>query len=178
MATRSAAPVVRVPEPVPVRIVGLVRFGGADRPGSATYAGFATGFAEQVLLPEPGGVSSIAVAAQPGVSEPELVDRLAAVLPDDTEAITGEAYTRELARQLQGDDGQTRQQALLAFSVVALVVATVSSYHTFSIVVAQRTRQAALLRAIGASRGQVLRSVAAEALVVGLVGAAGGLIAG
>jgi putative ABC transport system permease protein len=64
------------------------------------------------------------------------------------------------------------------FAVVALVVATFSIYNTFSILVAQRTRESALLRALGASRGQVLRSVTVEALVVGLLGSVGGIAAG
>ena len=64
------------------------------------------------------------------------------------------------------------------FAGIALVVATFSIYNTFSILVAQRTRESALLRALGASRGQVLRSVAVEALVVGLVASAGGIAVG
>jgi putative ABC transport system permease protein len=67
---------------------------------------------------------------------------------------------------------------LTLFAGVALLVASFSIYNTFSIIVAQRTRQAALLRALGAVRGQVLRSVVAEALVVGVVGSLAGLAAG
>jgi putative ABC transport system permease protein len=73
---------VRSPDRVEVTIVGLATFGGADSQGSATYAGFTTEFADQVLTPEPGKASSIAVAAAPGVSQAALVGRLDAVLPD------------------------------------------------------------------------------------------------
>jgi putative ABC transport system permease protein len=170
--------VVRTPDPVHVRIVGLAAFGGADSPGSATYAGFTTQFADQVLLPEPGKASSIAVAAEPGVSQAELVSRIGAVLPHGVEALTGAELTRELEEQIQGDDHETFQQALILFAGVALVVATFSIYNTFSILVAQRTRESALLRALGASRGQVLRSVTAEALAVGLLASVGGIAAG
>jgi putative ABC transport system permease protein len=170
--------VVRTPDPVDVTIVGVATFGGADSQGSATYAGFTTGFVDEVLMPEPGKASSIAVAAEPGVSQAELVRRLDAALPDGVQALTGAELTRELEERVQGDDHESFQQALLLFAGVALVVATFSIYNTFSILVAQRTRESALLRALGASRGQVLRSVAAEALTVGVLGATGGIAAG
>jgi putative ABC transport system permease protein len=170
--------VVRTPDPVDVTIVGLATFGTADGRGSATYAGFTTNFAETVLMREPGKASSIAVAAEPGVSQGELVGRLDAVLPDGVEALTGAELTRELEEGIQGDDNESFQQALLLFAGVALVVATFSIYNTFSILTAQRTRESALLRALGASRGQVLRSVAAEALAVGLLASVGGIAAG
>jgi putative ABC transport system permease protein len=170
--------VVRTPDPLDVTIVGVATFGGADSQGSATYAGFTTGFADKVLMPKPGKASSIAVAAEPGVSQAELVSRLDAVLPAGVEALTGAELTRELEERVQGDDHESFQQALLLFAGVALVVATFSIHNTFSILVAQRSRESALLRALGASRGQVLRSVAAEALAVGLLGSAGGIAAG
>jgi putative ABC transport system permease protein len=170
--------VVRTPDPVDVTIVGVATFGSADSQGSATYAGFTTEFADKVLMPKPGKASSIAVAAEPGVSQAELVSRLDAALPDGVEALTGAELTRELEERVQGDDHESFQQALLLFAGVALVVATFSIHNTFSILVAQRTRESALLRALGASRGQVLRSVAAEALAVGVLGSAGGIAAG
>jgi putative ABC transport system permease protein len=170
--------VVRSPDRVEVRIVGLATFGGADSQGSATYAGFTTAFADEVLMPEPGKVRSIAVAAEPGVDQAELVRRLGAVLPTGVEALTGAELTRELAAETQGEDHEAFQQALLLFAGVALVVATFTIYNTFSILVAQRTRESALLRALGASRGQVLRSVTAEALAVGLLASVGGIAAG
>jgi putative ABC transport system permease protein len=170
--------VVRTPDRVDVTIVGLVTFGGADSQGAATYAGFTSDFADEVVLPEPGKASSIAVAAEPSISQAELVRRLDAVLPGGVEAISGAELNRELEERVQGDDNETFQQALLVFSFVALVVATFNIYNTFSILVAQRTRESALLRALGATRGQVLRSVTVEALAVGLVGAVGGIVAG
>jgi putative ABC transport system permease protein len=170
--------VVRTPDPVDVTIVGLATFGGADSRGSATFAGFTTDFAEQVLMPEPDKASGIAVAADPGMSQAELVGRLDPLLPDGVEALTGSELTRELEDDVQGEDTETFQQALIVFAFVALVVATFSIHNTFSILVAQRTRESALLRALGASRGQVLRSVTAEALAVGLVTSLGGIAVG
>jgi putative ABC transport system permease protein len=170
--------VVRTPDPVRATIVGLATFGGADSQGPATYAAFTTGFADRTLMPRPGKASSIAVAAVPGVSQAELVHRLDAALPDGVEALTGAELTREMETRIQGDDYETFQQAALLFTIVALVVATFSIYNTFSILVAQRTRESALLRALGASRGPVLGSVTAEALAVGLLASLGGIAAG
>jgi putative ABC transport system permease protein len=170
--------VVRTPEPVDVTVVGIATFGGADSQGSDTFAGFDSDVAGAVLLADPGRASSIAVTAEPGTSQAELVRRLDAVLPDGIEAVTGAALIRELELRIQGEDHEVFQQALFAFATVALVVATFSIHNTFTIVVAQRTRESALLRALGASRGQVLRSVGAEALAVGLLGSAAGVAAG
>ncbi len=170
--------VVLTPDPIDVTVVGLATFGGADSQGSATYAAFTTEFAERFLLPEPGMASSIAVAAEPGISQLELVSRLGAVLPDGVEAITGDAFTGEIAEQAQGEDYEAFQQALLIFTFVALVVAAFTIHTTFTILVAHRTRELALLRVLGASRGQVLGAVTVEALAVGVVGSVGGIAAG
>ena len=70
------------------------------------------------------------------------------------------------------------EMILLAFAGIALVVATFSIHNTFSILVAQRTRESALLRAIGASRRQVVAAVAVEALVIGVVASAIGFAVG
>ena len=169
---------VRTPDPIDVTVVGVATFAGTSSQGSATFAGFTTDFAEQVLLPRPGQVSSIAVAAAAGVDEGELVDRLETALPDDVETITGTELIAELEEQIQGEDSETLRQALILFAFVALVVGAFSIHNTFSILMAQRTRESALLRALGASRAQVLRSLAGEALAVGLVGSAAGIAVG
>ena len=84
--------------------------------------------------------------------------------------------TRGLEEETQGEDHEAFQQALILFAGVALVVATFTIHNTFSILVAQRTRGSALLRAFGASRGQVLRSVTGEALLPTGLGALATLI--
>jgi putative ABC transport system permease protein len=169
---------VRTPTPVDVTVVGIATFGSADSQGPVTYAAFTTEFAEQVLMAAPGRASEIAVAAEPGVSQAELVERIAPALPDGVESLTGAELTDEMQDLIEDDFLGFFETFLLVFAGVALVVAAFSIYNTFSILVAQRSREAALLRALGASRGQVLRSVAVEALVVGVVASAIGIVAG
>lgn len=170
--------VVRVPEAVDVTVVGIATFGTADSAGGTTFAGFTLAAAQDLLLPEPGRLTSVVVAADDAVSQDELVRRLEAELPDGAEAITGEALTAEQNDQIQGDILGMLETFLLVFAAVALVVACFSIYNTFSIVVAQRTRESALLRALGASRRQVLGAVLAEAVVVGVVASALGIVGG
>jgi putative ABC transport system permease protein len=169
---------VRTPTPVDVTVVGIATFGSADSQGPVTYAAFTTEFAEQVLMAEPGRASGIAVAAEPGVSQAELVARITPVLPDGAESLTGAELTDEMQELIDDDFLGFFETFLLVFAGIALVVAAFSIYNTFSILVAQRSREAALLRALGASRGQVLRSVAVEALVVGVIASAVGILAG
>ena len=131
-----------------------------------------------LLLPGSDGVTDIRLAAEPGVSQEELVERIRPALPADAEALTGAQLTTEMEDDIQADFLGFFEKALLAFAGISLVVATFSIYNTFSILVAQRTRESALLRALGASRGQVLRSIAVEALAVGIVASALGIAAG
>jgi putative ABC transport system permease protein len=170
---------VRTPEPLEATVVGLATFETADGFGAVTFTAFTYEAAQQRLTPKPGLVSSVLVQASPDVSQDELASRIRAELPDGIEAITGEELTRENVSDLNADFLGFFTTFLLVFSGVALLVATFSIYNTFSIIVAQRTRESALLRAVGASRRQVLGSVLAETSVVGLaaaaVGAAGGL---
>src|SRR5690606_11737029 len=153
-------------------------FGEADSQGPITWAAFTDEFAEEVVLRQPGQVTSIVVGAEEGVGQEELARRIDAVLPEGVESLTGAELTEEQEDALQKDFLGFLRTFMLVFAGIALVVATFSIYNTFSILVAQRTRESALLRAVGASRGQVLRSVALEALVVGLVASAGGIALG
>jgi putative ABC transport system permease protein len=170
---------IRVPQPVDVTIVGLATFAGADSAGPTTFAAFTPEWASELLLPgQPGKATSIRVAAEPGVSQSELVRRIDPVLPHGVESLTGAQVTKEMEDDIQGAFLGFFTTALLVFAGVSLVVATFSIYNTFSILVAQRTRESALLRALGASRGQVLRSITVEAVAVGLVASVGGVLAG
>ena len=171
---------IRTPESVEATVVGIATFGesGADSAGPMTYAAFTTEFAQQVLLPDPQQISDVLVVADDGVSQQELVDRLGPALPDGSEAITGAALTDEQQANLESDFLGFFKAFLLVFAGIALVVATFSIYNTFSILVAQRTRESALLRALGASRRQVLASTVVEALVVGVLASAIGVAAG
>jgi putative ABC transport system permease protein len=169
---------IRTPTPIDVTVVGIATFGSADSAGPITWAGFTTEFAQDVLLPTPGSVSSVVVAANDGVSQTELVDRLRPILPADVEVLTGAELTAEQQDDIESGFVGFLETFLLAFAVVALVVATFSIYNTFSILVAQRTRESALLRALGASRRQVLTSITVEALLVGVVASMLGIAAG
>lgn len=169
---------VRVPDPIDVTVVGIATFGERDSLGPVTFVGFTTEAAQDLLMPQPGTLTGVLVSAAPGTSPDELVSTLEQELPDGVDALTGEALTQEQREDIESDFLGFLETALLVFAGIALVVATFSIYNTFSIVVAQRTRESALLRALGASRRQVLGSVVVEAVVIGLVASALGAIAG
>ena len=159
--------------PQQVRIAGIAKFGRADSPGGATIAMF-TMPAAQRLIGEPNKFDGINVAAGPGVSQAELADRLRAVLPPGVEAVTGTQVVKEAEDQIHGGMAFFNT-FLLIFAVVALLAGGFMIFNTFSITVAQRTRENGLLRALGASRAQVLLSVLFEAIVVGVIASALGL---
>ena len=121
-----------------------------------------------------GKFNEITVAADSGVSQSELRKRVAAVLPDKTEAITGAALAKEQSSDVKKGLGFFNT-FLLTFALIALFVGAFIIFNTFSMLVAQRTRELALMRALGASRGQVNRAVVLEAVVVGLLSSLIGL---
>jgi len=172
------AATVLTPRPVRVRVVGLATFQGADAFGGSSYTGFSLDGARRHLARRPGEVSSILVTAAPGVSDADLAGRLRPLLPAGVEAITGAQQRDESISSVNQGFLDLFRSALLAFAGIALFVATFSIANTFAILTAQRTRESALLRALGASRRQVLASVVVEALAVGLVASAAGLAAG
>jgi putative ABC transport system permease protein len=159
-----------------VVVVGIARFGSVDSPGGASFASF-TLPAAQRLIAEPGRLDGIGVVADDGVSRDELVERLSGILPDGTEAVTGDVLTKENQDAIAAGLSFFGT-FLLVFALIALFVGSFIIYNTFSIIVAQRMREMALLRAIGASRRQVLASIMVEALVVGIVASTIGLLAG
>jgi putative ABC transport system permease protein len=146
-------------------------------------SGFGVGFVHwdfataQRLLLEPGQATSLAVLAEPAVPQGEVRDRIRPLLPEGTDAITGEDQASRVSEQLDSGLGFLNT-FLLVFAIVSVFVATFLIYNTFAMLVAQRTRELALLRAIGASRGQVLRSILAEAVVVALVASGLGILVG
>jgi putative ABC transport system permease protein len=168
---------IRTPDAVKVEVVGLVGFGDATSMAGATYVAFTDEQAVE-LLGRPGQVSEVRVRGDGTVSDDALRDAVAEVVPDRAEAITGAELTAEQQADIQGDFLGFLKNFLLAFAGVALVVATFSIANTFTILAAQRSRESALLRAIGASRSQVLRIALVEAAVIGIVASAVGLVAG
>ena len=169
---------VLTPAPVQAEIVGIVRLGDDDSTGGATFAGFTLAEAQRLFMPAPDDLSSLYLAAEPGVSQEQLVANVRTALPDGVEAITGHTLTEEDKQALDEGFLNFFEAFLLVFAGIALLVGTFSIYNTFSILIAQRTRESALLRAIGASRAQVLRSITLEALVIGFVASMLGLAVG
>ncbi|MFF7640138.1 FtsX-like permease family protein [Streptomyces canus] len=170
--------VLRTPDPVEVTVVGLATFGGEDGMAQVTFTGMTRADAEKYLTARPGEASSIQVRAGPGVGQRELVERLTRVLPQGVEAITGQESTEENTDMISSQFLSVFTTLLLVFSGVALLVATFSIHNTFAIVVAQRTRENALLRALGASRRQVTASTLTEASVVAVAASAVGIAGG
>ncbi|WP_306319682.1 MULTISPECIES: ABC transporter permease [unclassified Streptomyces] len=169
---------LRTPDPLKVTVVGLATFGGEDGMAQTTFTGMTRADAEKYLTPKPGEASTIQVRAGPGVSQQELVDSLTGHLPKGVEAITGEESAQENTDMISGQFLGLFTTFLLVFSGIALLVATFSIHNTFAIVVAQRTRENALLRALGAARRQVAQATLVEAGAVAVVASAAGLVGG
>lgn len=134
---------------------------------------FDTPSAQRLFL-QPGFFENVTVTAAPGVSSTKLAAAIGEILPDSAKAETGQQLADAEAKLAEGD-ATLLGGILLAFAGVALFVSVFLIANTFTMLAAQRTRELALLRAVGASRGQVTRSVLIEAMVVGAAGAVAGL---
>jgi putative ABC transport system permease protein len=157
-------------------VVGIVTFAGEDSPGGASLVMFSPD-AAQAVLTEPGRVDAIKVVAQDGVDQATLADRIDEVVPGHTEVLTGAEVTAEDQQDIK--DGMAFFNTfLLVFALIALFVGSFIIYNSFSIIVAQRGKEMALMRAIGASRRQVLASVIFESFAVGALASVAGLVAG
>ena len=151
----------------PFKVAGIAKFGKLETWGGAQAALFATSTI-QTLVGEPGMYDWISVAGQNNESQTQLSGEISKVIPPGTEAITGAEFTEESQSAFQKIIA-IFSTFLLVFALIALFVGSFIIYNTFSIIVAQRTKELALLRALGASRGQVLRSIILEAVFVGLI---------
>ncbi|MFF8832627.1 ABC transporter permease [Streptomyces sp. NPDC015131] len=128
---------------------------------------FDTSVAQQLYL-KPGYYTSVTAFAAPGADDDKILAAVKPLIPENADAQTGAALAAEQAKQIeQGLDGLN--QMLLGFAGIALFVGVFLISNTFTMLVAQRTKELALMRAVGASRKQITRSVLAEAGVVGLV---------
>jgi putative ABC transport system permease protein len=157
-------------------VVGVAGYGESDSLLGATWALFDLPTAQHVLGRE-GKLDSISVVADEGVSGVELQRRISEVLPGGVEAVTAATVASEAQDQISTGLGFLRT-AFLVFAFVALFVGAFIIFNTFAIIVAQRTRELALFRALGASGRQVMTSVVIEAFVVGLVSSALGVLVG
>ena len=167
-----------VPGPLRVTVVGIARFGDRDSIGKATFVGFGTEEAQRLLLGTTSQVSALVVAGRDDVGEAELTGRVASVLPAGVEALTGAELTAEQRAEVETNLVDALTTSLLVFAFVALVVAGFSIFNTFSVLAAQRLRTSALLRALGASRRQVLAAALVESALVGVAGSTLGISAG
>ena len=159
-----------------LRVSGIVKFGSAAQLGGATLAGFDLPTAQQ-LFAKQNRVDEIAVAAKPTVSDQQLVKEVRAVLPPTAQVRLGSDQAREDAKQTNSFISFLRG-FLLAFGGIALFVGSFVIANSLSITIAQRTRELATLRTLGASRRQVLTSIVVEALVMGVLASVTGLVAG
>lgn len=157
-------------------LVGVAGFGRASNLAGATISIFDLSTA-QALLGRAGMFDSINVAAADGVEPGVLQDRVAAVLSKDFEAVTSTDLSDESSRSVASALSFFRT-FMLVFAFVALFVGAFIVYNTYSIVIAERTRELALVRALGATSAGVLSSVLAEAIVTGLLASGAGIGAG
>jgi len=163
--------------PVDANVVGIFRFGTSGNLAGASIAAFETSEAQDLLLDGKDAFTSIDAVIDEGLTQAEVAGRVQDAVGPDVKVSTGE----ESADQATADIAEALQFInifLLVFAFVSLFVGTFLILNTFSMLVAQRTRELALLRAIGASRRQVTSSLLGEALVVGLIGATLGFVAG
>jgi putative ABC transport system permease protein len=170
IGVQGVGPVVRL------KISGLVKFGSASSLGGATLAGLQLTTAQK-LLGRVGKLDEIRASAKPGVSPAKLVDQIRPVLPRDTQVRTG-------TQQAQQDSSSITsflnflKTFLLVFAGVALFVGSFVIANSLSITIAQRTREFATLRTLGASRKQVRRSILVESFVIGTIASVIGLLVG
>jgi putative ABC transport system permease protein len=157
-------------------ISGIAKFAGSESFGGTTVALLQASQA-QYVAGEPGTYDSINVAASSGVAPEELASRVRAVLPRTLVVRTGAQEAANQTSELEEKLGFLRT-FLLIFAYVALVVGAFIIFNTFSITVAQRTREFGLLRTLGASRAQIMRTVVQEGLLLGITGAVIGLLLG
>ncbi|MCA1674775.1 MAG: ABC transporter permease, partial [Actinobacteria bacterium] len=157
-------------------IGGVAEFTGLRSTGSVTLAIFDLPTAQD-LFDKTGQLDEILVAAEEGVTQEALVSVLQSLVPTGAEVVTGPAQVKTEA---SGTDKQVAviQKLLLAFGGIALFVGAFVIFNTFSITVAQRMRELATLRTLGASSRQVLISVVVECILIGLLASVAGLFLG
>jgi putative ABC transport system permease protein len=154
-------------------ISGIVTFGSDDNLVGATLAGFYLPTA-QALFNARGHYDTINVLAAPGADNVKLQLAIEKALPGGVEVVSGQAVANELSTAIDNALSFI-STLLLIFAAIALFVGGFTIFNTFSITVGQRTRELALLRVVGASRGQVFRSVLGEAALTGLAASLIGL---
>jgi putative ABC transport system permease protein len=154
-------------------ISGIAQFGSGGSLAGETFAGFNLPTA-QAVLNQTGEFDTISVITKPGADKATVQRDIAKVLPPGVEVVTAQTVVDETMTAVD-QSLSFFNTALLVFAFISLFVGAFTIYNTFSIVIGQRTRELALLRAVGASRRQVFGSVLAEAAVVGFLSSAVGI---
>jgi putative ABC transport system permease protein len=161
--------------PRPFTVAGLMDFGVDQEIGFRGAVGFTSPDATRMTGAR--GLAEIDVRAAPGTGDQRLRDTVASAAGASYDVLTSD----RLAQRLSASSGVSADQIgmfFLAFAIVALFVSALVIYNTFNILVAQRTREMALLRCVGATRAQVFRGVLTESVIVGFAASALGVIAG
>ena len=158
---------------VEAKVVGIASVGGSGLIG-ASLAIVETRWAQELFVRGSDAFNAVWVTRAEGVSQDQLKANIDKVLPKGFRTQTGDSAAAEAATRIQTIVGFIND-FLLVFAGIALVVGAFIIVNTFAILIAQRSRELALLRAIGASRRQVTRSVLVEALVIALVGSGAGV---
>jgi putative ABC transport system permease protein len=158
------------------RIVGTAKIGGVSSLGGSTFAVFTLPRAQQ-LFNKQGRFDAISVAGTSGTTPQQLVREIQPLLPPNGQVRTGQGQAQQATKDTSGFI-TIFQDFLLAFGGIALFVGSFVIANTLSITIAQRTRELATMRTLGATRRQVLGSVLVEAFVIGLIASVVGLFLG
>jgi putative ABC transport system permease protein len=161
---------------VQLRISGIAKFGAVSSIGGATLAGFDLPTAQK-LFDKEGKLDQIRIAKKRDASQQKLLTEIRRILPPGTQVRTGDAQASKDAEDVNSFLSFL-QKFLLAFGGVALFVGSFVIANSLSITIAQRTREFATLRTLGAARRQVLRSVLIESLIMGVLASVTGLFLG
>ena len=160
----------------PFTLVGIAGFGDLDNLGGASSSLFDLRTL-QVLLEREGQLTGASLQVEPGADVDAVISRIEPELPEGATAVSGQTAAEEQAAEVQ-EGLAFFNTFLLTFGFIALFVGTFTIANTFRIIVTQRTKELALLRALGASASQVNRMVLLEAIVIGAVASVAGLFVG
>src|SRR5579859_7728352 len=159
-----------------MRISGIAKIGGVSSLGGATMTVLDFPVA-QALFDLTGKLTKISIADRPGYTASQVINEVRPLLPPNAQVRTGQGQAKQQTKNTNGFLSII-QSFLLAFGGVALFVGAFVIANTLSITIAQRTRELATLRTLGATRRQVLRSVLLEAFIVGVLASVAGLFLG
>ena len=159
----------------PATVVGITKFGSADALDSGGTVSIPRATAFDWL--SAGHVEYEGLYLRGSPSQAELTAAITPLVPSGFEAQTGDDFRAD-QRDKTGGIGKVLKNALQAFSILALLVGVFVIYNTFSVIVAQRSREIAVLSAIGATPKQIRRSLRWEGVVVGLLGSVLGVLTG